>query len=50
MYKVRAAFLVETLDENTAQSTSGVLPYKTRIQHPAKSWQTPDRNWDIFVF
>ena len=28
MYKLRAAIIVETLDENTAQSTPGVLPYK----------------------
>ena len=28
MYKLRAAIIVETLDENTTQSTPGVLPYK----------------------
>ena len=50
MYKLRAAFLVETLDENTAQSTPECCLIKPRIQHPAKSCQTPDRNWDISVF
>ena len=35
MYKVRAAFLVEILDENTAQSTPGVLPYKTANTAPS---------------
>ena len=49
MYKLRGAIIVETLDENTAQSTPGVLPYKPWIQHAAKSCQTLDSNWDICV-
>ena len=35
MYKLRAAIIVETLDENTAQSTRGVLPYKTSSTAPS---------------
>ena len=49
MYKLRGAIIVETLDENPAQSTPWGLPYKPWIQHAAKSCQTLDSNWDICV-